>query len=48
MFGKKKYPFSFSNGGDEPVDVYAGPPFEVEPDDEMTDESAEEETDEKR
>lgn len=32
----------------EPVDVYAGPPLDVEPDDEMTDESAEDETDEKR
>ena len=36
------------SGGGAPVDVYAGPPFEVEPDDEMTDESTEEETDEKR
>ena len=36
------------SGGGAPGDVYAGPPLDVEPDDEMTDESAEEGTDEKR
>ena len=46
MFGRKKYPWSFSGGSDEPVDVYAGPPFEDEPDVENDGETAEEETDE--